>query len=127
MSKTIRELRQELGIPVKDIVEVIKPMYPKFDKVMQSKAENPEYGVELRKDAVEAVYRKFAPEKLEKRDTHRLTCRISCRLENEDCEKLKLISSSEGYETMQEFLSDIVLEIIKNHYETERSQNGKNT
>ena len=113
MSKTIRELRQELGIPVKDIVEVIKPMYPKFDKVMQSKAENPEYGVELRKDAVEAVYRKFAPEKLEKRDTHRLTSRISCRLETEDYEKLRQLSDSRGFSTMQDCLSALVKEAIR--------------
>lgn len=112
-AKTIRQLRQELNIPVKDIVEVIKPLYPKFDKVMQSKAENEEYGVELRRDAVEAVYRKFAPERLTKNDGHKLTCRISCRLEPEDYEKLKQLAQQQGFSTMQNWLSATIKKCLE--------------
>lgn len=111
MSLDLKKLRLEKNIPAKDMVFVVKELYPKYDKTVQSKCENGKaYGVCLLPDAEDAIRDKFAPELKTKRkkDTHRLTCRISCRLENEVYEELQRNVKSEGYSTMQDWLTDVV-------------------
>lgn len=79
----LRCLRVGLGLPAKDMVAIVQTLYPKFDKTMQSKCERgDEYGVNIRPDAMKALYERFAPERLEppkrtRHGQHRLTCRIS--------------------------------------------------
>ncbi len=93
------------------MVEVVKAIYPKYDKTVQSKCENGDaYGVSLRKDAAEAIIQKFAPElkKQRKKDGHRLTCSILCRLETHEYEALQLNIRADGYTTIQSWLTDIV-------------------
>ena len=78
----LRDLRVQKQLPVKEMVEVVRALYPKFDKTVQSKCENgSSYGIVLRPDAMEALYKRFAPEILEgrrlaRKERHRLTCRI---------------------------------------------------
>ncbi len=90
MAEELRELRLSKQIPAKDMVAVVQAIYPKYDKTVQSKCENGDaYGVSLRPDAMAALYAHFAPElaegrKTAKKDAHRLTCRISARLETAD-------------------------------------------
>ncbi len=84
MSEELRELRISRQLPAREMVSVVKEIYPKYDKTMQSKCERgDEYGIRIRQDALEALYAKFDPEKLKKdkkkEDGHRLKCRISCR------------------------------------------------
>lgn len=115
----LRELRMRLQLPVKDMVEVVRTLYPKFDKTVQSKCENGiAYGVSLRPDALEALYRAFDPEALEsrrkpKKEKHRLTCRISARLEDDDYNALQQHLEADGYSTMQELLTDLVRRYLK--------------
>ena len=76
MSEELRELRISRQLPAKEMVSVVKEIYPKYDKTMQSKCERgDEYGIRIRQDALEALYAKFDPEKLKKdkkkRDGHR--------------------------------------------------------
>lgn len=118
MSDELRALRLAKNIPVKEMVEIIRPLYPKYDKTVQSKCENGDaYGVQLRSDAMEALYKAFDPEALTKKrkqkDQHRLTCRISCRLETEEYVKLKRLVEAEGYGTMQGWLVARIREYIK--------------
>ena len=118
MSDELRELRLSKNIPVKDMVEVLKPLYPKYDKTVQSKCENGDaYGVQLRPDAMAALYKAFDPDALTKKrkskDQHRLTCRVSCRLETEEYVKLKRLVEAEGYGTMQDWLTAKIREYIK--------------
>lgn len=86
MADALRNLRLSKQIPAKDMVAVVRQLYPKYDKTVQSKCENSDaYGVSIRSDALTALYAKFAPELLEarsppKKDYHRLPCRISARL-----------------------------------------------
>lgn len=111
MSLDLKKLRLEKNIPAKDMVFVVKELYPKYDKTVQSKCENGKaYGVCLLPDAEDAIRDTFAPElKIKrKRDTHRLTCRISCRLENEVYEELQHNVKGEGYSTMQDWLTNVV-------------------
>lgn len=115
----LRDLRMRLQLPVKDMVEVVRTLYPKFDKTVQSKCENGgAYGVLLRPDALEALYRAFDPEALEsrkkpKKEKHRLTCRISARLEDGDYKALQQHLEADGYSTMQELLTDLVRRYLK--------------
>ena len=110
----LRDLRVRKQLPVKDMVEVVRELYPKFDKTVQSKCENGDaYGILLRPDAMDALYRRFAPDILEgrrlaRRERHRLTCRISARLENADYAALQQHLKADGYATMQDLLTDLV-------------------
>lgn len=118
MSDELRALRLAKNIPVKEMVEVIRPLYPKYDKTVQSKCENGNsYGVQLRPDAMAALYKAFDPDaltrKLKSKDQHRLTCRVSCRLETEEYVKLKRLVEAEGYGTMQDWLAARIRKYIK--------------
>jgi len=119
MSKIeLRELRLALQIPAKDIVAVIQELYPKYDKTMLSKCEHGEaYGVAIQPRALDALYEKFAPGLKEKqkrrRDGHRRTCRISCRLDDDDYASLKQCIAEEGFEDMQSWLTAMVRDYIK--------------
>lgn len=114
----LRELRISRNIPAKDIVEVVKRIYPKFDKTQLSKCESNDYGSELPEDALQALYTAFAPELLtpQKRcrsGRNRLTRRISARLEDDVYNELQQRIRADGYETMQSWLSDAVKHYLK--------------
>ena len=115
----LRDLRISKQLPARDMVAVVKTIYPKYDKTIQSKCENGDaYGVTIRPDAMMALFERFAPERLEppkrtRHGQHRLTRRISCRLENEDYEALQQLISASGCETVQEWLTGIVRELIR--------------
>lgn len=137
----LRKLRTSRQLPAREMVAVVQGIYPKYDKTMQSKCERGnEYGIELKQDAMTALLTKFAPEKLtevtqetpptevatrfqencnlvatkKKPDGHRLTCRISCRLEGEEYNALKEIIKEEGFDTTQEWLASNIRAFIKN-------------
>ena len=118
MAEELREPRLSKQIPAKDMVAVVQQIYPKYDKTVQSKCENGEiYGVSLRPDAMAALYAHFAPEVVEqrkaaKKDAHRLTCRISARLETADYEALQQLIAADGYATTQDWLTAIVRRYI---------------
>ena len=107
------------------MVAVVQAIYPKYDKTVQSKCENGDaYGVSLRPDAMAALYAHFAPElaegrKAAKKDAHRLTCRISARLETADYEALQRLIEAEGYATTQDWLTATVRRYIAEAGETE--------
>lgn len=114
MAGDLRELRLRCQLPAKEMVAVVRELYPKYDKTMQSKCERgAEYGVDLRPDAMDALYTAFAPELLgqrrrRKNSGHRLTCRISARLADGEYGLLQQHIRADGYATMQDWLTDIV-------------------
>lgn len=118
MAEELKELRMSKQIAAKDMVAVVRTLYPKYDKTIQSKCENGNvYGVSLRHDAMAALYAHFAPELAERRraakkDAHRLTCRISARLETADYEALQQLIAAAGYATTQDWLTVIVRRYI---------------
>ena len=100
------------------MVAAVQALYPKYDKTVQCKCENGEaYGVTIRPDAMKALYGRFAPGRLEppkrtRHGQHRLTCRISCRLENEDYAALQRLIQVSGCATVQNWLTSIVRKLI---------------
>jgi hypothetical protein len=110
MDNELRAMRMRLELPVKEMVDVVRELFPKYDKTTQSKCENSDaYGVVLRPEAMQALRERFEPEK---RDKHKLTCRISCRLEAEAYEALQQKLTADGYATMQELVTELVRRYI---------------
>lgn len=115
----LRDLRVRHQLPVKDMVEIVRTLYPKYDKTVQSKCENSSsYGTTLMPDAMELLYKTYEPTALEGRkkppkEKHRLTCRISARLEDGDYKALQQHLDADGYSTMQELLTDLVRRYLK--------------
>lgn len=118
-SDDLRRLRIEKSLPAKDMVEVIQGIFPKFDKTVLSKCEHGgEYGVSIQPEALEALYQKFDPdgefraEKPTRHGKHRLTCRISARLETADYEALQRRMEADGYATNQDWIAAMVAQYI---------------
>ncbi len=107
----LRKLRLGKKLSQQQIVDVIRRDHPKFDKTTLSKAERgDEYGVIIKRAALDALYRKFAPEMLPvaKRDRggkHNLSKSIFCRLPPE--EKDELLKNL-GDQTVQDWLAEMV-------------------
>lgn len=124
MAEELRELRLSCQLPAKEMVEVVQGIYPKYDKTMQSKCERgDEYGIQLRKDAMKALYTRFAPEQLKKKgDRHKYTCRISCRLPDDIYQQLQEQIMTDGFQTVQDWLTYQV----KKYLSERRISHGKN-
>ena len=111
----LKALRLKKKIPAKDMVEVVQKLYPKYDKTVQSKCENGElYGIEIAKDAMDALYAAFDPERAaarsaRRKDKHRLTCSIRARLETPIYEALQQRIEAEGHATAQDWLTEKIL------------------
>ncbi len=119
VSDELRALRLGKKLSAKAMADVIQRLYPKFDKTVLSKCEHgSEYGVQIRANAVDALYAEFAPELLEPRKrardgNRRLTCRVSARLENDVYEALQRHMRTDGYATNQDLLTALVLRYIE--------------
>ena len=117
MADDLRSLRQSRGILAKDMVAVVRELYPKYDKTIQSKCENGDvYGIQLRPDAMAALLAAFPPEAMEaphkpKKERRRLTCRIAARLEQAEHEALQQRLKADGV-TMQQWLTSVVREYL---------------
>ncbi len=110
-TEPLRELRICKQISAKEMVEVVRAIFPKYDKMLQSKCErSSEYGVRIRPEAMDALIAKYAPEELEKvkrkrRGGHRLTCRVSCRLEDAEYADFVKLVREDGFDTIQAWLA----------------------
>lgn len=104
----LKRLRIEKGLAAQDMTDTVCELYGKFDRFLLSKAENPDdYGVELREDALIALYARFAPEMAPKRarkERRTLPCRISARLSEADFKALQRLMRHDGYRTTQDWL-----------------------
>ena len=115
----LKMLRVGNKIPAADIINVLQRFYPGIDKPLLSKLERPQkYGITLKPDAMDALVESFlsvdakSAYKYRKNGSHRLTCRISCRLESDDYDALQQLVQADGYATMQEWLTQTVRHII---------------
>lgn len=130
----LRELRISKNIPAKDMIAVVRELYPKYDKMLQSKCEHgDEYGVDIRYDAMDALLAKYAPELLEKEKRrrngyHRLTKRITCRLEDDEYDSLMKCIKQDGFDQTNAWLVYTVRQYLKSKTseEKELTHNGRN-
>lgn len=113
MSNELRDLRILSGIPAPAIADAIKQIFPKFDRHLLSKCEHPDlYGVTLLPRGMHAA-RALAPEiKPKKKDTHKNTCRIYCRMDDATYKALIGQIHQDGFKTVQDWMLDQVLAYI---------------
>ena len=122
----LRDLRQRKELTVKDIIAVLQPEFPGFDKTANSKVEKPGYyGISLCLRAIDIVLRTYAPEMLEKEKrrrngNHKLTATLFCRVDNDTAERFKAAAKKAGYQTVQAAMTDLTLQFIESE-----EHNGK--
>ena len=57
----LRQLRLESNVPVSEMVNAVRSLYPGYDKPLHSKVENgSRYGVQLRPDAERLLFARYA-------------------------------------------------------------------
>ena len=127
MTDELTMLRLSKQLKGKDIVEVVQRLYPSFDKTMLSKCERGDkYGIVLRRNAMNALIREFAPETIpavkKRRDGHhRLTSKIMARLEKSDYSELQQCLKANGIDTVQAWLTEMVKSYINTTNEKEQN------
>ena len=109
----LRGLRLFHDIPAADMVAKVQDLYPKYDKYMQSKAENSDmYGVEICADALRLLWKEYDPEGYEqyrrKKDGHKLQNRVQCCLDDETFKRLIAKSRADGFKTVNDCLVDLI-------------------
>lgn len=110
----LRRLRLTSGAPVREMVDVVRGIYPKYDKVIQSKVEHgDEYGINLRSDAMRALIHRFAPERDRgpRADGRTKPYRIQARLSKAAYGQLQQLVGERGA-TMQDFLESLILDYL---------------
>lgn len=108
-------LREYSKVNAVQMVEVVRSIYPGYDKMLQSKCENgKKYGIQLRPDATRALIQRFAPEFLEKprKPNRKKPNRIQARLPDALYEQLQQHLQRSG-QTMQDFLEGLVSQFFK--------------
>ena len=105
----LKDLRILSGIPAPVIADAVKQVFPKFDRYLLSKVEQPDlYGVALLPRGMKAV-RALAPEITpKKKDGHRNQFRIYCRMDEATYKALIAQISADGFKTVQDWMLDQV-------------------
>lgn len=117
MSNDLQTLRLSHQIPAKEMAETVQTIYPRFDRYLLSKCETPSvYGVQIKHDALKALFLKYDPEAWEKRkrrtDGHKNPFRISCRMDEITFKRLMSQIHQDGFKTVQDWILDQVLAYI---------------
>ena len=102
----------------KEIMATVQQSSPKFDKSCMAKAKRSNlYGVEIRGDILKKLWLTYAPEEYAKRkrhtDGHKLTKRLSCRLEDDVYEAFVQKCEADGYKDSNDCLKYLVSEYLK--------------
>lgn len=127
MTNDLKALRVMSGATSKEMVKVVRELYPKYDKTLQSKCERDEYGIQIKPDAFSALMAAFGggahtEKKATRHGKHRLTSRIYARLTKSDFDRLQLQMKRDGYATVQDWATAMV-----KRYLWEGEHNGSNS
>lgn len=113
----VKEFRLKKGLGPKELVQVVREIYPCYDRYLQSKVEHPEkYGIRLLQDAEDEIVKTYsktadAPRKPEKR---RLRCRLTVRTTKKVYAQLQRVLKRKGFETVQAGLTHIINAYLEN-------------
>lgn len=114
MSNELQTLRLSHKIPARDMAETVQTLYPRFDRYLLSKCESSEvYGVEIKKDALKALYLKYDPaawaKRIRKSGGHKNNSRIYCRMDEDTYKRLIAKIRADGYKTVQDWVMNQIL------------------
>lgn len=114
----IQRLRVERHIPVSDMVEVVRTLYPGYDKPLHSKVDNgKKYGIRLRADAEKLLLHHFTESNQARRnDRRKKPKRIQARVSETIYGTLQRHISDAGI-TMQDFIEGLIFDFIEKHKE----------
>lgn len=119
MDNELRTLRVKNNLPAKEMVAVVRELYPRFDKPLLSKCEHgDDYGVDLREDAMEALRAHVGdhavPEakKPAHKENRRKPVRCYCRMEESSHAALQRAIKAKGYATVQSWFDDVAKKCI---------------
>ncbi len=107
----LRELRLAREVPAAEMVAAVQELYPGYDKTLQSKCERSHhYGIRLCDDAMESLYRTYAPEKAKKKKSDKRTNphRLVCRVSTQDYNRVMTLMEREGFSTVQDWLYSLI-------------------
>ena len=107
MSNELRDLRILSGIPATTIADAVREIFPKFDRYLLSKCEQPDlYGVTLLPRGMKAA-RALAPDVTpKKKDGHKNQFRIYCRMDQVTYNRLISQIRQDGFKTVQDWMLD---------------------
>lgn len=112
----VRQFKESRGITSKEMVEVAREQFPKYDKYLHSKVERPnDYGIRpvlALESAWESAFASTVPQ-CRKKDNRRLKARIQCRMTNTELERLQHALSADGYDTIQAGLTAIIKKYLE--------------
>ena len=113
MSNELRDLRLLSGIPAPAIADAVREIFPKFDRYLLSKCEQPDlYGVTLLPRGMKAA-RALAPEVTpKKKDGHKNQFRIYCRMDQATYNRLIAQIRQDGFKTVQDWMLDQIKAFI---------------
>ena len=107
----VRQFRESRGITSKDMVEVAREQFPKYDKYLHSKVERPnDYGIRpvlALESAWESAFASTTPQ-CRRKDNRRLKARIQCRMTEREYEALQRRFKAQGFDTMQDGVKYII-------------------
>lgn len=109
------QLRKHANVQAKEMVEVVKQLYPRYDKTIQSRVEHgSETGIQLRPDATKTLVQRFAPEllRLSRKPQRKKPNRIQARLPDELYGRLQLHLEHTRL-TVQDFIEELVRQFFK--------------
>ena len=113
----LQTLRLSRSVPARDMAETVQKIYPKFDRYLLSKCEAESvYGVQIKHDALKALYLKYDPEGWAKRkrrtDGHKNQSRIYCRMDEDTYKNLIAQIRKDGFKSVQDWIMDQILAYI---------------
>lgn len=113
MGNELRDLRILSGIPAPVIADAVREIFPKFDRYLLSKCEQPDlYGVTLLPRGMKAA-RALAPEVTpKKKDGHKNQSRIYCRMDQATYNRLITQIHQDGFKTVQDWMLDQIMAYI---------------
>jgi hypothetical protein len=106
------------GVPDKETIKTIKDRFSGYDKYIHAKVKRPaKYGITHTAEVQALINTTYGLNAVQaptprRKDTHRYTRKIACRLPDEIADKLQLYKKADGYVRDQDLLMKLITDYI---------------